>query len=277
MSTAMSRFTYMNDEGTVKSAARVLDVLELLSTVGGGLGVSEIARRLEFPKSSTHMLLATLEARRYVLSCGKGRFSLHPMLGGVGRGWVGGIRASLIGAARPCMLRLMQATRETVFLAARRDEESLEYLDKVVGLEDVRIDGDLGTRRELHAMSAGLVFLAYQAEERTAKFLEGRSFTRYTKHTATDAPHLRQLIATTRRKGYALVWDTHALGAAGLAAPIRFEDGSIAGSLVIGAPTVRLDRLRRAAVLLLEEADAVGDALRKLTSVRSGSAGRMAA
>jgi DNA-binding IclR family transcriptional regulator len=55
----------MSDE--IKSAARVLDVLELFSARCDGLTLSEVARGLELPKSSTLGLLRTLHKRGYLV------------------------------------------------------------------------------------------------------------------------------------------------------------------------------------------------------------------
>ncbi|WP_163068384.1 helix-turn-helix domain-containing protein, partial [Acinetobacter baumannii] len=45
---------------TVRSAARVLDVLEYLAGQAGGASLSEASEALGLPKSSTLMLLRTL-------------------------------------------------------------------------------------------------------------------------------------------------------------------------------------------------------------------------
>ena len=50
----------------VKSAARVLDVLEALAATPDGLGFSALATALELPKSSLHELLGVLTDRGYV-------------------------------------------------------------------------------------------------------------------------------------------------------------------------------------------------------------------
>jgi len=55
----------------------VLDILELLAVDPREIGVSELARRLRIPKSSTHMLLSTLEGRGYLVSDAARRFRLH--------------------------------------------------------------------------------------------------------------------------------------------------------------------------------------------------------
>src|SRR3990170_2281344 len=105
----------------VKSAIRVLDMLEMLSTAAGQLGVSDIARRLGIPKSSTSMLLATLETRGYVIGDDTRRFRLNPAYCQDRRSWVGGARAALLRGARPLLQQLARETGESAFLAVARD------------------------------------------------------------------------------------------------------------------------------------------------------------
>ena len=54
----------MNSE--VKSAGRILDLLEYLSQRREAVSLSQIIRDLGFPKSSAHGLLQTLTARGHV-------------------------------------------------------------------------------------------------------------------------------------------------------------------------------------------------------------------
>lgn len=52
--------------GAVKSAGRVLEVLELLGNVRKPLSASEIGRLLDYPKSSTNVLLKYLTNLGYL-------------------------------------------------------------------------------------------------------------------------------------------------------------------------------------------------------------------
>ena len=61
-------FTYMNinNDSEVKSAVRVLEMLELLARAQKPLTLKMIVSELGYPKSSTFNLLATLVSRAYV-------------------------------------------------------------------------------------------------------------------------------------------------------------------------------------------------------------------
>lgn len=229
-------------QSPVKSAARLLDLLEMLSVAQVPMGVSEISRRLGIPKSSAHMLIVTLEGRGYVVGDGHRCFRLSAVLGRRGREWVGGETAALLDIAKPVMHKLAHATGESVFIGTRRDEHTLEYLYKVVSRHEIRCDGELGEPRWLHSTSVGLVILAFQDPGALEKYFGNSDLVRLTEQTPRDKKKLRELLAEVRKQGYAVTHDTNAVGASGIAAPIYSNSGRI-WALNLAAPTSRFDRL----------------------------------
>lgn len=227
---------------SVKSAARLLDLLEMLAVAHAPMGVSEIARQLDIPKSSAHMLLLTLEGRGYIVGDEQRSFRLSAALGRRGREWVGGEVAALLDIAKPVMQRLAQATGESIFLGRRRDEQTLEYVHKVVSTHEIRCDGELNQPRWLHSTSVGLAILAFQDAASVEKYFGNTHLVRLTDQTPRDKKRLRELLAEVREQGYAVTHDTNAIGASGIAAPIHGNQGCV-GALNLAAPTSRFDRV----------------------------------
>jgi IclR family pca regulon transcriptional regulator len=223
----------------VKSAARVLDVLEILAVAPAALGVSEIARRLAIPKSSASMLLLTLEGRGYVLDEGDRRFALHPSVRGGASAWVGGPRARLIRHAQAPLARLSRASGETSFLAVASDSRNIEYVAKSVSAKDLRVDVDLRVPRAIHVTSAGLAMLAHQPREMFDRYVTEGPLARMTRYTITDPDKLRRELAVIRTRGYALQHQAFALHDSGLAAAILGAEGEVLGALNVSAPTKR--------------------------------------
>jgi DNA-binding IclR family transcriptional regulator len=254
-----SSITLNNAAGSVKSAFRVLDLLEALSVASEPVGASELARRLGIPKSSTHMLLATLERRGYVVGDETRRFRLNPLFAAEARGWVGGSRGAVRQLAREPLRTLAQVSGESTFLGVLRDARSFEYVDKVVSEHEVRCDAGLGQPRALHASSVGLVLLAYGAEHELERYVRSASLARLTPATLTDPMRLRRELATIRKRGYAVTRDTNAVGAAGIAAPILDVQGRALAGINISAPTSRFDDvLARAKDDLVRAARSIG-------------------
>lgn len=119
----------MNNQ--VKSAARVLDLLELLSSRSEPMRLNELVNALRIPKSSAYGLLATLVARGYVRKDSADRYAIvEPFRQGFG--WVGGFEGFLASVATPVVEELRDRLGETVFVCVRTDEQNARLLTKAV-------------------------------------------------------------------------------------------------------------------------------------------------
>lgn len=221
----------------VKSAERVLDILELLSATTAVLKLSDIARQLDLPKSSASALLGTLTARGYVESTPEG-FQLAPQYRITG--WVGGRHARLIRIAHPTMAELCGSIKESVFLGVLNDREMVQYVDKVVSTEPLRYDADLSKERYAYATTIGHVLLADRSREEIERYLTRQPLTPVTPKTEIDVSKLLQRILQVREQGYAELSDSHLLGVSGIGVPIRDDSGRVVASLCTFGPSSRM-------------------------------------
>lgn len=226
----------------VKSATRVLDLLEVLAVAPEALTLSALARRLAIPKSSALALLATLTKRGYVTREGGHLYRLTASA--AARGWVGGPYAGLLAAAAPVMRALVEETKETAFLATLTPDGHVQYLDKVVSPQVVRYDRETTCLGPAHATSLGKVMLAFLPEQEVIEKLRRLGLPRLTDRTVTSLPALLDELRRIRTAGVTVNVDERAVGASGVAAPIRSGSGHVVAALNISAPTVRFHRVR---------------------------------
>lgn len=226
---------------SVKSAARVLDVLELVAPLGAGIGVNEIARRLHIPKSSASSLVATLAGRGY-LSPGPDGYSLAERYRT--GGWVGGATAQLARTAQPVMHRLAAATGESAYLGVATDALDIRYIAKAVSDNPLRYDADLVRLRPAHSTTIGYVLLAHLDEAARRRYLARTRLAAVTTRTVVDRGAIERALARTLRQGYAILSDGHVIGASGAAAPV-FANGRVVAGLALIAPTARFAPERR--------------------------------
>src|ERR1044072_380366 len=111
-----TKFISMNDN--VKSAARVLDILELLARSDQPMALKDLVSVLALPKSSAHALLRTLQSRGYVERDAADRYALNQALR-QSAGWIGGPEAHLAAVARPAMEQLRGGLEGSVFQIRR--------------------------------------------------------------------------------------------------------------------------------------------------------------
>ncbi|HYG85007.1 MAG TPA: IclR family transcriptional regulator [Azospirillum sp.] len=230
----------MNSEAVVvKSAERVLDVLEMLSLEQDrGLRLTDIADRLSIPKSSATMLMKTLDARCYAARGQDGRYRLHPLFQHAS-GWVGGLHARLLHVARPVMAALVERTGETCFLGTLSADLQVRVLHKVVSPKEVRYDTDDRPLRPAYCTSIGRVQLAFLPQEWIEDYLTSTRLERFTENTLTTPEALRADLAAIRDCGFAESIDTREIGASGVSAPIFGRDGEVIAGLNLSAVTQR--------------------------------------
>ena len=235
----------------VKSAARVLDVLEMFALTPEPLGVSEVARRLDIPKSSAQSLLTTLSARAYLDRNGSD-YVLPPALRGVG--WVGGQLARLIRVARPVMRRIADASGESTFLGVLTPESMVRYVAKEVSSNEVRYDATLSHLRPVHCTSIGLVIVAFKPEAEGDALLRALLLKKITPYTVTDRAQLRTMLARIRAQGYAEVRNANVNGASGVSAPIFGPNAEVLAGLNLGSPSSRYAKARTRMIREVDEA-----------------------
>lgn len=203
--------------------------------------LTDIGRQLSMPKSSTFGLLSTLSGRGYVALRGDGYVISERYPKG---DWISGEYGSMRRAAQPVMGRLASETGESCFLAIPVHDWDVEFIEKAVSDHPLRYDISLPTVRPAHSTSVGLVLLADQPKDALVRYLASERIKKVTEKTVTDPGLLLETIELVRLAGFAMSADNSALGASGVAAPIRGPSGATIGALCVIAPTPRFDAAR---------------------------------
>lgn len=255
------------DEGTagspaaeLRTVARAVDVLKAFQRADAW-SVSALARDLGLHKSVTHRLLATL-ARGGLLVQDRttGHYALSMVVASLARRVER--RTTLAAAARPHLLALADACRETVSLVVPNGNTGL-CLDTVESTQSMRLTVTIGEAFLLHAGAAGKLLLAFQPPEVIARVASASPLPRYTDRTLTSEAALRRALAEVRRTGVATSDGEITPGARSLGAPVWNHEGRVVAGLVISAPAFRLGPpdARRLRPLLIATAERVSAAL----------------
>lgn len=253
-------FTYMNATAIVKSAQRVVDIFETVAASPEGVGISDLARRLSIPKSSTWNLVRTLSGRRYLEQTPDGRFVLGPRLFDVGVCARADTR--LLTVARPLMEALAAKTGETVFLGILTPDFEVLQLDKVVSPHVIRYDADLGQPRPAHCTAMGKVLLAHAPPEQLAYYLRTKKRERFTERTITDRKALLAELVEVRRTGIAVNIEERVPGASAISAPIYASSGRAIAGIIVAGPTPRIiSRQAEIARLVKETTQSISETL----------------
>jgi DNA-binding IclR family transcriptional regulator len=257
----------------VKSAERVIDIFEAIAAAPRGLGMSELARRLAIPKSSTWNLARTLVERGYMEQDAAGHFVLGPRLFDVGVCARADLRLRTV--ARPVMAELTERTGETVFLGVLTPDLEVVQLDKTVSPHVIRYDAELGERRPAYCTAMGQVLLAELPTAQLDAYVRRQRLQRFTRRTITTRAGLIRKLEQIRRLGVAVNVEERVAGASAVGAAIRAGAGRAIAGIIVAGPSGRIGARRDALVGEVREAAArISQALQEELSrtTRNGAA-----
>ncbi|MFC6719237.1 IclR family transcriptional regulator [Natrialbaceae archaeon GCM10025810] len=225
----------MSDRSSAMSSIlRAFTVLEVLWETNGA-GPSEIADRLDVPKSTAHAYLSTLAETGYVINDG-GEYRLSYRFLTTGSRIKH--RNDLFQVAEVLLNDLAEQTGELVSLVVEESGQAV-ILHRAFGDRSLELGIYSGMTIPLHTNASGKVLLAYLPDERTDEILEEQGLTRVTDRTITDEGTLRAELEDVREQGYAVDWDQQVTGMGLIAAPI-IVDGRLEGAVGIVGPTGRI-------------------------------------
>lgn len=235
--------------GPVKSAQRVLELLEFYAEERRPAAVGEVARALGWPQSSTSVLLRGLADTGY--------FDHDPRTGlyapgarvALATGW---IQEHLYSEHN--LLRLMEGVRDqtghTVMIGVRRGVH-VRYLHVLQATREGRFLAKTGSLRPLFRSAAGKMLLTTLTGREVAMLLRKANALEPDPALRTDFDTVQRELETVRRQGHAVSMGTSMPGAAALATLIPVARDREPMTLSVGGPMreVRADRARLAAVL----------------------------
>lgn len=241
---------------TVKSAERVLDILEVFALWREPLALRDIAGQLGIPKSSALMLLRTLEGRGYLMRDGE-RYVLDPVWQTDAEGggcFIGGHTMRLIRITEPVLRDLVDRLEETVVLGVPTVDGDVRVVANRLSPLTVRYDQSRISVIPAYCTALGQAMLAFQDRETIDAYIARCPFEPLTDRTITDPEVFRARLTEIRQRGWALNQEERFLGAVGLASPILGQGGTVLGALNIGTVPVRYRRRRTTMVAALQQA-----------------------
>lgn len=219
---------------SVRTTLRILDAV----ADNQPIGLSELARRLELPKSTVQRSLATLadlgwisvdgsDATRWTL--GQRVATLGEKVDDLGR---------LRDAALPMLADLNSDTQETIHLTVV-EAGTMRLIERMESKHELRFVRPIGSRAPLHAASSGKCVLAHLPEAELASYLNAE-LVQVTRNTITDSEALRVELKRISERGYAVGDQELADGIVSVGACIRPRGGRPTAALSISGPSIRM-------------------------------------
>lgn len=231
----------------VKSASRVIDILELLGESSGGMTHGEIAKRLTLPKSSLTAVLRTMLDRRFLeYDPATATYSLGSALLALSGVY---LRSSDIPRlAQPIIAQLMLATGESAALMITQEREVVvvckENCDR-----PILYSLQLGNRGPIHASAGGKAIMAMRPRADVAALLGPGPLPKVTRHTITDPQALFAQLDEVAAGGPAYSREEMVEGIVAIGLPIFNAAGEPCAGISVGVPLVRFTPARERGII----------------------------
>lgn len=227
----------------ILSVDRALEVLLYLYKRDEEIGISEISRDLDFPKSTVHRILSTLEARGFVYKnpdtdnywLGMTLYSL---------GFAVEDKISLTDIIRPYVRDLHERVNEVINVSILRPDGRGFYetvmIDKMSSNNNIlSIDPKLGSISQAHISSVGKSLMAYNEDFDPSK-MGDYELKSYTKNTITSWEDFGRELEEIRQRGYAIDREEQEIGLFCIGAPIFGKNKKPLAAISISGPTPRM-------------------------------------
>ncbi len=226
----------------VQAVRRAIAILKAFSSDEPELGVAELSRRLDLPKSTVSRLLATLEEEGLVAQDPEtGLYRLGVELMRLANNVH--IYTDLRRIARPYMRSLAVDVGESVSIAVLQGHDVINLDVFVPPGHLIKRVGWAGRQMPAYATAAGRAILAFLPREERLRALEG-PFKAFTPRTITDPKRLRLELQRIHAQGYATAYEELEEGLHAVSAPIFNYEGRVIASISVSGPGYRLTRAR---------------------------------
>ena len=247
----------------INSVVKAFQVIECL-TADKEQELSVLAKRLEFPKTTTHRILQTLESLGYVErtpSNNRYRTSLKFLEIG---GQVAD-RMDFIEIAHPFMQKLASQTGETVNLGILDGLEMI-CVDKIKSEHALSHDQPLGSRHKAYCTGFGKAVLAFLTNTTLAGLLEGHTILADTPKSVRSKIDLEADLLKVRKKGYSVDNEEGSEGIRCVGAPIFNHEQRVIAGLSVAGPSqrIKMENVSRLGKLVKDTANTIS---RKLGAV----------
>ncbi len=235
---------------TVKSAARVMDVLDVLRDYPDGLSLQELCNQMDIPKSSMHELLYTMTERNYLVQTENKKYSLGFKL--IELGLASLDKVNVYQIAKQHMVKLVDLIEETVFMSVCVDDE-IVYVNRMDCSRSVRTNVTLGDHKPMHCTALGKSFLAYMSSQEVERVVQRKGLSAFTSRTITDYKVLVKELENVRARGIACDNQEIEEGLTCIACPIFDYSGKVIAAISVAGPTDRMEQRKQEVEKMLQE------------------------
>ncbi|MBN2420099.1 MAG: IclR family transcriptional regulator [Deltaproteobacteria bacterium] len=222
----------------VKSATRVMQILELVGQTKDGMKHQDISSALKIPKGSLSPILADLVSNDF-LTLGEydKRYRIgYKILVLAGR-YVADF--DIIKASQPFIRNVIAETNESCGLAVITGQK-VTIVWREETREPLKWDFKIGDQNPIYSSAHGKAILAFYSQDEIDKYLSSVELVRITEKTITDKEAIKSDLERVRENGIAFSREENFIGITSIAVPVFNNLKQVVGSLGSPVPSQRL-------------------------------------
>lgn len=221
----------------VKSANRVVKILEAVGASKNGVSHAELSAALNIPKGSLSLLLAELVANEFLSERKEDRrYILGPQIIVLAGKFLSNL--DIVRLGRTIVHEVMTRTDESSALAVRKGYEMLVAYGENSS-QPLKRSIEIGYRAPLHTTAGGKAILANLPNDYQEEYLSSVQLEAVTPSSITDAETLQRELETIRSSGISYSREEQHKGLIAMAAPVFDLHSSVSGSILVTLPTIR--------------------------------------
>jgi DNA-binding IclR family transcriptional regulator len=222
---------------SLRAVTRTLDLLDAIAASKGSLDLTSLARESGLHPATALRYLNSLERRGLIRRDSRSGYDLGVKLFELGSSF----------AERNSILREVQGPIDDLAIKAQEtasagilDDGSVLYIAIANGQRELGIQSSAGTRHPAHCTALGKAILASLPWEHAAAVLAHRPLVPL-EGPPPDVKNLRDELAKTRNRGYAVDDEERHEGVLCIGAPVFTHSGEVAGAVSISGPKFRIE------------------------------------
>jgi DNA-binding IclR family transcriptional regulator len=227
----------------VKSANRVIQILNTVGTRKEGLTNAELSQALNIPKGSLSLLLADLVQNEFLhLMKENKRYILGSQIIVLAGQYLTDL--DIVQAGRPIVHEVMIKTEESCALAVRKEDDMVIVFGEN-SPQPIKRAIEIGYRAPLYRTAGGKAILAFSSDLEIDQYLSSVHLVAMTRTTITDTESLKKELKKIRSHFFAYSKEEQYEGLSAIATPIFDLHGSVSGSIVVTLPTSRVKPMKK--------------------------------
>jgi len=212
----------------VPAVDKCFAILKLLARLKKPLGISAIAKALDFNKSTVFNIVHTLCDLGVLEKVRVGKFQFGTQLYVLGQS--AGRGSELINMVHPYLEHISRKTKLSAFLGIRSGLNAV-IIDKVDTAFDIKIFSEIGMRMPLLAGAGGKALLAQMSDAEVDDILSNNKLEKFTPSSCINKKKYKAMIKKVCRDGIAIDMEEYIEGIRALAVPLSVNKSGLQAAI----------------------------------------------